>query len=155
MPSIEISTGPPCSADTAMSSSVIADAIQSASRWETRPERAVTSPPPPRLTVRSPLSSRSNCAGPRLETMIKGSLSTLTLSPYPRSAGSRLGVELAEQLQPVAQQAGGEELPPGVFLAGPPQALAQLGVAENLHAPLRAGLGRVDQKAALAIVDLQ
>jgi hypothetical protein len=43
-----------------MSSSVIAEAIQSASRWETRPESAVTRPPPPRRTVRSPFSSRSN-----------------------------------------------------------------------------------------------
>ena len=65
-------TGPPSSSETRTSSSVIAEAIQSASRWETRPESAVTRPPPPRRTVRLPSSSRSNWAGPRFETMISG-----------------------------------------------------------------------------------
>ena len=77
MPPIEISTGPPASALTATSSSVIAEAIQSALRCETRPLSAVTRPPPPRVTTRSPASSRSNWAGPRLETITsRGSASS-------------------------------------------------------------------------------
>ena len=48
MPSTSIATGPSLSLATATSSSVIAEAIQSALRWETSPESAVTSPPPPR-----------------------------------------------------------------------------------------------------------
>src|SRR6188474_3245970 len=85
MPSIESSTGPPRSSETATSSSVIAEAIQSASRCETSPESAVTRPPPPRRTVRSPFSSSSNWAGPRLETMISGSPLAMW-SPYPRAS---------------------------------------------------------------------
>ena len=49
---------------------------------------------------------------------------------------SRLCIQLAEQLQPVAQQARREELAAGMFLARPPQPLAQLGVGEDLEAAL-------------------
>src|SRR5438874_11388006 len=68
----------PCSRETATSSSVMAAAIHtpSASR-PTRPDRAVTSPPPPRCWVRSPASSRPNCTGPRLETRISGRSSAI------------------------------------------------------------------------------
>src|SRR6476661_1176807 len=152
MPSIESSTGPPCSWETATSSSVIAEAIQSASRWETRPERAVTRPPPPRRSVRSPRSSRSNWSGPRFETMIRGDWSTpQRLRVDPRGSG----VEVRQQPEPVAQQARREELATGVLLAGAAQPLAQLRVGEDLEAALGALRGRVDQEAALAVGDLQ
>src|SRR6476469_3593945 len=118
MPSIESSTGPPLSLETATSSSVIAEAIQSASRCETRPESAVTNPPPPRRTVRSPLSSSSNWSGPRFETMISGEeLTPQRLKGTDFRVVPALAVEVGEQLQPVAQQAWGEELAPGVLLA--------------------------------------
>ena len=48
------------------------DAIQVASRCSTRPCRAVTSPPPPRVARSSPSSSRPKVAGPRLDTRISG-----------------------------------------------------------------------------------
>src|ERR1700727_2912044 len=104
-----------------MSSSLIAEAIQSASRWETSPESAVTSPPPPRRTVRLPSSSRSNWAGPRLETMIRGALGIRAKvtgggkGPGPGRRGS--GVESDQEVEPVAQEARREELAAGVLLA--------------------------------------
>src|SRR3954454_25136566 len=122
----EIPVGPPVSSATATSSSVIAEAIQSASRWRTRSESAVTRPPPPRRTVRSPFSSRSNWAGPRFETMIRGELAT------PRGYGRGSGVEIADQAEPVPQQARREELAAGVLLAVAAEALAQAGVAKDL-----------------------
>src|SRR5215218_2115657 len=139
MPSSESSAGPPRSSETATSSSLIAEAIQSASRWETRPERAVTRPPPPRRTVRPP-SSRSNWSGPRLETMISGEELT-----QQRLRGTDYGVprwssavEVGEQLQPVAQQARGEEHATGVLLALAAELLAEARVAEDLQAALGA-----------------
>src|SRR5918999_552517 len=62
----------PRSRATSMSSSLIAEAIQVASRWLTRPVRAVTSPPPPRRGTSSPSSSRSNVAGARFEKRTRG-----------------------------------------------------------------------------------
>src|ERR1700761_5576091 len=99
-----------------MSSSVIAEAIQSASRWETRPESAVTRPPPPRRTVRLPSSSRSNWAGPRFETMIRGA-SLIAREGYASAEGGSSGAETAQQVEPVAQQARREEFAAGVLLA--------------------------------------
>src|ERR1700709_291327 len=145
MPSIESSTGPPSSSETATSSPVIAEAIQSASRWETRPESAVTRPPPPRRRVRSPPSSRSNWAGPRLETMISGEESTPQRLRVGEPGGS--GVEVGQQPEPVAQQPRREELAAGVLLAGAAEALAQLRVGQDLEAAL-GGLRRgVDEGA--------
>src|SRR5213592_4399018 len=66
-----------------------------------------------------------------------------------------LGTEFREQLHPVAQQARREELAAGMFLAGAAEALAQLRVGEDLEAALGALLGRVDEEAALAVLDLQ
>src|SRR5262245_61135509 len=131
MPPIESSAGCAPSSETATSSSVIAEAIQSASRCETRPERAVTRPPPPRRTARCLAASSSNCAGPRLETMISGSESAIPFQPTPSAAA--LCLQIAEQLQPVAQEAWREELLAGVFLARPPEALPQFGIAEDLE----------------------
>jgi len=45
------------------------------------PSRAVTSPPPPRVSFRLPCSSRSNCAGPRLETIISGCVDSSVFTP--------------------------------------------------------------------------
>src|ERR1044071_7759203 len=150
VPSIESSTGPPSSSETATSSSVIAEAIQSASRWETRPESAVTRPPPPRRSVLFPLSSRSNWSGPRLETMISGEESTpQRLRVDPRGLEG-LGVEVGQQTEPVAQQSRREELAAGVFLASEAKAPAQLRVGEDLEAALGALRGRVDKEAGLA-----
>src|SRR3954447_15681417 len=101
MPSTSTSTGPSLSLATTTSSSVIADATQSALRCETSPERAVTSPPPPRWTVRSPHSSRPNSAGPRLETIVSG------CSDTPRLYQALL--ERRKNPQPVEQQTRGEE----------------------------------------------
>ncbi len=61
---------PPASAATTRSSSLIALAIQVTSWCDSSPRSAVTSPPAPRLAVRSPLSSRPYVTGPRLETRI-------------------------------------------------------------------------------------
>src|SRR4051812_16467751 len=145
---------PPDSSETAMSSSVIAEAIQSASRWRTRSESAVTRPPPPRRTVRSPFSSRSNWAGPRFETMISGEASTaaeVTCSVQAAGelppAGRRSGFEPGEQLEPVAQQPRREELAPRVLLALAAKALAEARVAQDLEATLGTLLGRVDEVA--------
>src|SRR5215207_8881593 len=154
MPSIDSSTGPPSSPETATSSSVIAEAIQSASRWVTRPERAVTRPPPPRRTVRCPSSSRSNWSGPRFETMISGE----ELTPK-RLRGTDYGVPLAvdvvDQLQPVAQQARRQEHAAGVLLALAAELLAELRGAEDVQAALGALVRRVDEEAADAVLDLQ
>src|SRR5438309_10027895 len=68
----------PCSRDTSTSSSVRAAAIHTPSpSRRTRPDRAVTSPPPPRCWFLSPASSRPNCTGPRLETRISGRSSAI------------------------------------------------------------------------------
>ena len=58
----------PCSRETSTSRSVIAEAIQIASRCEARPVSAVTRPPVPRLTE----PSSWNVTGPRLETRTSG-----------------------------------------------------------------------------------
>src|SRR5262249_2340259 len=134
---------------TRMSSSVIADAIQSAPRWATRPLSAVTSPPPPRCTVRSPTSSRWNSAGPRLETI------TRRRSGLTRASRCPSQLELPEQLEPVAQEPRRQEHLARVLLAGPPQAFRQLGVAQNAEGPLRGLLGRGDQESRLSVLDLK
>ena len=59
---------PPCSRETSASCSVIAEAIQIASRWEARPVSAVTRPPEPRWT--SPPAWK--VTGPRLLTSTSG-----------------------------------------------------------------------------------
>src|SRR3954471_18188789 len=46
-------------------------------------------------------------------------------------------------------------MPASVFLAGPPEPLAQLGVRKDLDAALRALLRGVHQEAVLAVLDLQ
>src|SRR5262249_26272704 len=141
MPSSSIVTGPSLSPATTTSSSVIAEAIQSALRWETRPERAVTRPPPPRCTVRSPRSSRPNSAGPRFETIVSGCLSGTHRLYQPgvkTPADPRLvGVEVGEDAHPVEQQARGEEPLTGALLARAPEPPPQLRVLEDRRAPLR------------------
>src|SRR3954454_15997167 len=151
MPSTSTSTGPSLSLATATSSSVIAEAIQSALRCETSPDRAVTSPPPPRLTTRWPPSSRPNSAGPRLETIVRGWSGT---PPFVSGSPRKL-FERGEDPHPVEQQAGREEPLAAALLAGPPEPPAELGVLEDLRAALGCLVGRVDQVAVLAIDDLQ
>src|SRR5215210_7271381 len=129
-----------------MSASVMAEAIQSASRWWTRPVSAVTSPPPPRRATSSPFSSRSKAAGPRFDT------STIWVSVLIAAIRSR---ELAEDLEPVAHQARGEEVGPHVLLAGAPEMLAEPGVAQDPQRPVGALLGARDQVAGGAVLDLQ
>src|SRR5258708_680971 len=86
--------------------------------------------------------------------MISGSESDIPLQPTPTAVRLR-SVEVGEDLEPVAQQTRREELLARVFLAGAAEALAELGVGEDLEAALRT-LGRgVDQVAADAILDLQ
>ncbi len=60
----------PRSRATRRSSSLIALAIHVTSWWAISPRSAVTSPPPPRRTIRSPFASRPKKSGPRFETTI-------------------------------------------------------------------------------------
>src|SRR3954447_2265375 len=117
---------PSCWRLISASSSFIAEAIQSASRCSTSPFSAVTKPPPPRVGCSSPSSSRSNVAGPRLETRISG-MSLPTQPP--------------EDAEPVAQQARREEVLAHVLLAGATELLAELGLLENPQRPVGAVLG--------------
>src|SRR5690349_13225919 len=125
-----------------MSCSVIAEAIQIASRWDARPVRAGTRPPPPRLT--SP--SSWNVTGPRLETRTSGA---------PSSDDRGLPFQLGEYLQPVAQQARHQELLADVLLAGEPESAAEAGVLEDLPGTLGALVDARDEEAGDAVLDLQ
>src|SRR3954447_5465739 len=168
MPSSSIVTGPSVSLATATSSSVIADATQSALRWETRPESAVTNPPPPRWTIRWPRSSRPNSAGPRLETIVRGrsgtrstlvaALDSAAVFVAPHAAGPdrrRSGVQVGEDPQPVEQQTRGEEPLPRPLLSGAAEPASQLRVLKDLDGVLRGLVGRGDQVSVLPVDDLQ
>src|SRR2546421_10000114 len=95
---------PPCSSETATSSSVIAEAIQMASRWDASPVSAVTSPPPPRVMPCGVCST-----GPRLETSTNGASDSLM-------AFRLLPSRLQEDAHPVSQQPGHEEVRADVLL---------------------------------------
>src|SRR3954464_4730483 len=130
-----------------VSSSVIADAIQIASRLRSRPVSAVTSPPPPRRGTSSPVSSRSNMAGPRLDSRI-----SRCCPGSPGMSARRSGAgggpdhltEVVEDLQPVAQQARHQEVRAHVLFARAPEPLAELRVVEHLDARGRRLVGGVD-----------
>src|SRR5436190_6511859 len=97
------------------SPSVSAEAIQTASRCDARPVRAVTSPPVPRLT----LPSSWKVTGPRLETRTSG--------PRESDITWTLRQQLGEDPQVVAQITRREEVLAHVLLAAPPQRLAERG----------------------------
>src|SRR5215210_3932562 len=141
---------PRASLATSTSSSVIAEAIQSACRCETSPESAVTRPPPPRWTIRFPRSSRPNSAGPRLETIVSGCFSGTHRLYQPR-----LYAEVGEDPHPVEQQARAEEALARALLAGPPEPASQLRVPQDLDAALCGLVRGGDQVAVLAVDDLQ
>src|SRR3954470_18500794 len=106
------------------------------------PRRPLPRRPPPRrrnrlLTFRHPRPSRSP---PRRNRLPQLPLPSATGRKSLRRA-ERLAVEVGEELEPVAQQARGEELAPGVLLALAPELLAELGVAEDLEAALGALFG--------------
>src|SRR3954471_6188375 len=110
---------PPASWARRASASVIALAIQVASRCEARPVSAVTRPPPPRLTE----PSSWWVTGPRFETSTRGADCSTPLN---------LPVEQPrEDAKPVAQQPRGEEVAPHVLLAPPPEVLGQRRIAED------------------------
>src|SRR4051795_11539404 len=157
MPSSSIVTGPSVSLATATSSSVIADATQRALRCETRPESAVTRPPPPRWAIRSPRSSRPNSAGPRFETIVRGRSGTHRLYQGGGHTpnGCALRIEVREDPQPVEQQARGEEPLARPLLAGAAQLSAQLGVLQDLDGAPGGLVGRGDEVPVLAVDDLQ
>src|SRR5262245_15876051 len=104
----------------------MADAIHSAPRWETRPDSAVTRPPPPRLTTRSPSSLRSNSAGPRLETTTRRCSLPTTLIRMNVAAGCAADAapgshaQVGEELEPVTQKARRQEPLARALLARPP-----------------------------------
>src|SRR5689334_22803173 len=118
----------------------MAEAIQSASRCSTRPFRAVTSPPPPRVGCSSPSSPRSNVAGPRLETRI---------------SGASLRTKPSEDAEPVAQEPRREEVLAHVLLAGAAELLAELGLLEDPQRPVGAVLGARHEVAGLAVLHLE
>src|SRR3954465_15566280 len=91
---------PPCSRATSTSWSVIALAIQIASRWDARPVRAVTRPPVPRLTE----PSSWKVTGPRFET---------------RTSWDWESEDIVEDPQVVSKVAGREEVRAHVLLAVP------------------------------------
>src|SRR3954454_8262850 len=158
MPSSSISTGSLLSLAKATSSSVIAEAIQSAFRCETSPESAVTKPPPPRWTMRFPRSSTPNSAGPRLETIVRGWLSgtpPLVSGSTGAAAGGALRIELGEHPQPVGEQARGQDPPTRPLLAGAAEPAAELGVLEDRGGALGGFVRGRDQVAVLAVDDLQ
>src|SRR4051812_22521685 len=134
---------PPCSSEISASSSVIAEATQIASRWCTRPVRAVTRPPPPRLASSSPSSVRTNVAGPRLETRTSGVC-------WVMASGAS-----GEDTQPVAKQPRHEEVRPHVLLPGATQLLAQVGLTEDSQGALRAFLRRADEEARVSVLHLE
>src|SRR5204862_6579326 len=120
-----------------------AEAIQPAARCEASPVSAVTSPPPPRLT----LPSSWKVTGPRFETRPSG-----CWRPPSDTSGRRLGGllgggrrgrglrQLAEDPQVVAQVARRQEVLAHVLLAAPAERLAQRRVAQDVQRPLGAGL---------------
>src|SRR3954453_13825884 len=121
----------------------MAEAIQVASRWEARPVRAVTSPPPPRLIE----PSSWWVTGPRLETSTRGAdCSTPPNLPLEQPR---------EDAKPVAEQPGREEVAPHVLLATPPEVLGQCRIAEDAQRAVRALLDRGDQIAGLSVVHLE
>src|SRR4051812_21548746 len=73
--------------------------IQVTSCWVTRPRKAVTSPPPPRLTTRAPAASRAYDSGPRFATMMSFR-GPATRGPY------RVLDEVLDEAKPRAALAG-------------------------------------------------
>src|SRR5919109_2094467 len=168
-PSREVSSNgsPPCSSATAASSPDMELAIQVTSCCSTRLRSAVTSPPPPRLAIRSPDASCVNVTGPRFETTI-----SFRRPPIGRTLAAvrRLGLRGAgrhevdrarvvarqpvEEGEPVAQEPRHQEVAADVFLAAKRGYARPAGVVENVGAGFRAGGDRVDKKAGLAVLDL-
>src|SRR4051812_2658740 len=142
----------------------MAEAIQSASRWSTRPFSAVTSPPPPRTATSSPSSPRSKVAGPRFETRISGA-SEVIRKPrvcgrrrQTRAGGFRMtscSLKALEDPQPVAQQPRCQEVLADVFLAGAPELLAEVGLAQDPQCAVGALLGRRHEVAGRPVLHLQ
>ena len=112
--------------DTSTSPSVIAEAIQIASRCEARPVSAVTRPPLPRRRCRRPRRS----PGPRLETRTRG-------PPVGHRAG-RQPEAPEEDAQPVAQERGIRKCARTCSLPLAAELLAQRGVAQDLERALGA-----------------
>src|ERR1700722_14538608 len=109
----------------------MAEAIHTASRWEAKPDSAVTKPPVPRWA--SPLGP--NVTGPRLLTSTSGGRCagapfTTVLAPAGSPRRRSCAVELAEDLQIVAQVAWSQEVAAHGLLAATPQCLAQSGIFE-------------------------
>ena len=94
------------------SSSLIADAIQSASRWLTRPVSAVTRPPPPRV-------------GHELAVRRRARTSPGRGSRRERAGRRRAHPRSLEDPQPVAQEARGQEVLAHVLLARRARAAAR------------------------------
>ena len=138
---------------TATSSSVIAEAIQSASRCAT--SRSARSPGRrrrARTVARRPRRART-APGPRLETRISGLVGHPASLPRP-PAGSVL--ELGEDPQPVAQQARRQEVRRGRAPCRPARGACRARGRRGSRAQRSRGLlGRVDQVAGLAVLDLQ
>src|SRR5690606_32133845 len=63
--------------------------------------------------------------------------------------------EVGEDLQPIAEQARAEEVLARVLLARLAEPLGELGIAQEIERALRRLLDRGDQKARLAVDDLQ
>src|SRR3954452_21889814 len=121
----------------------MAEAIQVASRWEARPVRAVTRPPPPRLID----PSSWWVTGPRLETSTRGAdCSTPPKLPLEQPR---------EDAKPDAQQPRGEGVAAHVLLAAPPEVLGQRRVAEDAQRAVGALRRRGDEVAGLPVIDLE
>src|SRR3954462_12649845 len=119
----------------------MAEATHNASRWLTRPVSAVTSPPPPRRATSSfDSESRSKVAGPRLETSTRGT------SAF---------IQVSEDLQPVAQQARGQEMLAHMLFPGTAELTPVFGLAQEPDRPIRAFLGRLHQVSGGAVLHLQ
>ena len=91
---------PPRSRDLRASPSVIADAIQTASRCDARPVSAVTSPPVPRVNE----PSTSNVTGPRLETSTSGACPSAAVGRQRRRHQGRSGAGVAGLLRARAER---------------------------------------------------
>src|SRR5450432_202651 len=70
-------------------------------------------------------------------------------------APASLHPDLTEHRQPVPQQPRRQEAPPDRLLAGPPEALPEAGVGEDLERTLSALLGAAYEEPRLAVGDLQ
>src|SRR5687768_9069452 len=130
----------------------MAEAIHNASRWRSRPVSAVTRPPPPRCGTSSPERSRSNVAGPLLESSTSGRVTVLT-GPA-RSAPQAGSRKAREDPKPVAQQARHQEVRPHVLLPCPAESLSELGVLQDLDTALSRLLRGLDQETRYPVLDL-